>query len=134
MDSDDLWQITRRSRNLVRAINISRGLKRADEKPPADHWIKREPENEQKLLDGYYKFKGWTNEGVPTKQTLDKLGLSDVADELIRRGHLKGDEDICYTDQSCYSEDRPRPKDSAEALKFRKGKNFTLTEYIDKNK
>ncbi|NIS17784.1 MAG: hypothetical protein GWN67_26880, partial [Phycisphaerae bacterium] len=66
-------------------------------------WQKREPENEQKLLDEYYKFKGWTHEGVPTKLTLDKLGLDDVADELIKRGLIQGDEDICYTDQSCYS-------------------------------
>ena len=130
MDADDLWQIARRNRNLVRAINMTRGLKRADEKPPEDHWKKREPENEQKLLDDYYKFKGWTNEGVPTKLTLDKLGLDDVADELIKRGLIKGDEDICYKDQSCYSEGRPKDAE----VGFRKAEHFTLTEYNIKNK
>jgi aldehyde:ferredoxin oxidoreductase len=130
MDADDLWQVARRNRNLVRAINMSRGLKRADEKPPEDHWQKREPENEQKLLDEYYKFKGWTNEGVPTKLTLDKLGLDDVADELIKRGLINGDENICYTDQSCYSEGRPKDAD----VSFRKAEHFTLTDYNIKNK
>ena len=130
MDADDLWQVARRNRNLVRAINMSRGLKRADEKPPENHWAKREPENEQKLLSDYYKFKGWTNEGVPTKLTLDKLGLDDVADELIKRGLIRGDEDICYTDQSCYSEGRPKDAD----VSVRKAEHFTLTEYQIKNK
>jgi aldehyde:ferredoxin oxidoreductase len=109
---------------------VSRGLQRADEKPPEDHWATREPENEQKLLDEYYKFKGWTNEGVPTKLTLDKLGLGDVADELIERGLISGDEDICYTDQSCYSEGRPKDAE----VSFRKADSFTLTEYNIKNK
>lgn len=130
MDADDLWQVARRNRNLVRAINMSRGLKRADEAPPEDHWAKREPENEQKLLSEYYKFKGWTNKGVPTKSTLDKLGLDDVADELIKMGLITGDEDICYTDHSCYSEGRPKDAD----VSFRKADNFTLTEYNIKNK
>ena len=114
----------------IGCMSDSRGLKRADEKPPEDHWQKREPENEQKLLDDYYKFKGWTNEGVPTKLTLDKLGLDDVADELIKRGLIKGDENICYKDQSCYSEGRPKDAD----VSFRKAEDFSLTEYNIKNK
>lgn len=134
MDADELWQVARRNRNLVRAINVSRGLRRAVEKPPEDHWKIREPENEKKLLDDYYAFKGWTEDGIPTKKTLDKLGLDDVADELVKRGLITGNEDICYTDHSCYSEARPKPKDTAEAMEFRKGNYFTLTEYIDKNK
>ncbi|MDP2268428.1 MAG: aldehyde ferredoxin oxidoreductase N-terminal domain-containing protein, partial [Deltaproteobacteria bacterium] len=59
MDEAGLTQIYKRNRNLMRAINIRRGLKRADEKPPEDHWRKRFPELEEKLLDAYYKFKGW---------------------------------------------------------------------------
>lgn len=130
MDADDLWQAARRNRNLVRAINITRGLKRADEKPPEDHWKVREPENEQKLLDAYYQFKGWTEEGIPTKSTLAKVGLEDVADELIKRGLLKGDEDNCYMDHSCYSEGRSKD----DVVTIRKAEQFTLTEYNLRNK
>jgi aldehyde:ferredoxin oxidoreductase len=130
MDADDLWQVARRNRNLVRAINISRGLKRTDEKPPADHWKVREPEKEAELLDAYYRFKGWTRDGVPTKPTLEKLGLGDVAEALVNRGILTGDETEVYTDQSCYSE-----KQKKEAvLAVRQAEKFTLTEYISKNK
>ncbi len=96
IDTDGLWEIGRRNRNLVRAINIRRGMRRIDEKPPEDHWKKREPEAEQKLLDDYYSFKGWTNDGIPTKQTLDALGLDYVSEDLISRGILTGNEVTSY--------------------------------------
>jgi aldehyde:ferredoxin oxidoreductase len=86
LDSDRLWEIAARNRNLVRALNIRRGLRRSEEAPPADHWKKRDPEVEQKLLDAYYRFKGWNQEGIPTKETLDKLGLGYVGDDFARRG------------------------------------------------
>ena len=49
MDEAKLTQIYNRNRNLIRAINVRRGLRRADEKPPEDHWRKRFPELEQNL-------------------------------------------------------------------------------------
>jgi len=88
LDEASLTHITRRNRTLVRAFNNRRGLTRADEAPPQDHWKKRFPELEAKLLDEYYKFKGWNNQGIPTKETLHELGLGYVADELAARGIL----------------------------------------------
>jgi benzoyl-CoA reductase subunit BamB len=88
MDEEKLTQAARRYRTLIRAINIRRGMRRKDEKPPQDHWKKRFPELEEKLLDTYYRFKGWNNQGIPTKQSLDELGLGYVADDLIERGIL----------------------------------------------
>ncbi|MBS4026963.1 MAG: aldehyde dehydrogenase [Clostridia bacterium] len=92
LDKDGLWEIFQRNRNLVRAINVRRGMRRADEKPPEDHWAVRDHEMEQKLLDDYYDFKGWTKDGIPTKETLDKLGLDCVGEDLIKRGILTGHE------------------------------------------
>jgi benzoyl-CoA reductase subunit BamB len=89
MDEAGLTQVFNRNRNLVRAINVRRGLRRADEKPPEDHWKKRFPELEEKLLDAYYKFKGWNNDGIPTKEALHELDLDYVAEDLERRGILK---------------------------------------------
>ncbi len=34
------------------------------------------------LLQSYYRKRGWTMIGVPTKTTLDRLHLSDVAKRL----------------------------------------------------
>ncbi len=86
LDPDRLWEIAARNRNLIRALNVRRGLRRRDEKPPADHWKKRDPEMERKLLDAYYQFKGWNEDGIPTKETLDKLGLGYVSDDFTRKG------------------------------------------------
>jgi benzoyl-CoA reductase subunit BamB len=88
-----LTKIARRNRNLVRAVNIRRGLRRADEKPPADHWKKRFPELEAKLLDAYYKFKGWNSQGIPTRESLHELGLDYVSEDFLQRGILTDGED-----------------------------------------
>jgi len=92
MDEAGLTQIYRRNRNLIRAINVRRGLRRADEKPPEDHWKKRFPELEEKLLDTYYKFKGWNQDGIPTKETLQGLDLEYVAEDLEQRGIIKNEQ------------------------------------------
>ena len=93
MDEEKLTQAARRYRTLVRAINIRRGMRRKDEKPPEDHWKHRFPELEQELLDAYYKFKGWNKEGIPTKASLDAMGLDYVGADLIQRGILTDDDE-----------------------------------------
>ena len=89
MDETKLTQIYNRNRNLIRAINVRRGLRRADEKPPEDHWRRRFPELEEKLLDNYYRFKGWDNQGIPTKKCLQELDMASVAEDLEQRGVIK---------------------------------------------
>lgn len=86
MDEEKLTKAAKRYRTLVRAVNIRLGMRRKDEKPPEDHWKKRFPELEEKLLDAYYKMKGWNNDGVPTKETLEDLSLDYVAKEFEKRG------------------------------------------------
>ncbi len=92
MDEAKLKQAAKRYRTLIRAINIGRGMRRKDEKPPEDHWRHRFPELEKKLLDAYYRFKGWNNEGIPTKESLHELDLDFVSEEFVRRGILDGKE------------------------------------------
>ncbi len=89
LDEEGLKKIYRRNRNLLRAVNVRRGLRRADEVPPEDHWKKRFPELEKQLLDAYYKFKGWDDDGIPTKETLQELDLGYVAEDLEQRGIIK---------------------------------------------
>ncbi len=89
-DKDRLWECFMRNRNLVRALNARRGLRRFMERPPEDHWAVRNEEYEQQLLSKYYDFKGWTFDGIPTKETLERLGLGDVAKGLIEEGVLTG--------------------------------------------
>jgi len=93
MDEAKLTQATKRYRTLVRAVNIRRGMRRKDEKPPENHWKKRFPELEAKLLDEYYKLKGWNKEGIPTQESLHELGLDHVSEDFIQRGILKDNGD-----------------------------------------
>jgi aldehyde:ferredoxin oxidoreductase len=94
LDKDGLWEIARRNRNLVRALNVRRGLRRKDERPPEDHWKVRDHEFEQKLLDAYYEFKGWTKDGIPTKEILERFGLNYVSEDFLERGILTGNQGI----------------------------------------
>ena len=36
----------------------------------------------------YYKFRGWDEDGLPTRSKLEELGLKDVADGLEKSGLL----------------------------------------------
>jgi aldehyde:ferredoxin oxidoreductase len=87
-DKDKLWKVFQRNRNLVRALNVRRGMRRKDEAPPADHWAVRDNEYEQKLLDAYYQFKGWNKDGIPTKETLNLLDMDYVGKEFEQKGIL----------------------------------------------
>jgi aldehyde:ferredoxin oxidoreductase len=95
MDIDEagLKKIANRSRNLHRALNNRRGMRRADEKPPQDHWKRRFPDLEEQLLSTYYKFKGWNNDGIPTRERLEELDLGYAAEDLEKRGILKNGHD-----------------------------------------
>jgi benzoyl-CoA reductase subunit BamB len=86
MDEETLTQAAKRYRTLVRAINTRRGLRRKDDKPPENHWKKRFPELEKELLDTYYAFKGWNEQGIPTEDALHQLGLDYVFEEFHKRG------------------------------------------------
>jgi benzoyl-CoA reductase subunit BamB len=85
-DEGKLSEAVKRYRTLVRANNVRRGLRREDEKPPEDHWKKRFPDLEKKLLDTYYKFKGWNEQGIPTRECLHDLGLDYVYEDFEKRG------------------------------------------------
>ncbi len=86
MDKDKLKKAAKRYRTLIRAINVRRGLRRKDDRPPDDHWKKRFPELEKKLLDTYYQYKGWNQNGIPTKECLHDLSLDYVIDDFEKRG------------------------------------------------
>ena len=88
IDEAGLWQAATRTRTLLRAINVRRGMRRADDKPPENHWKKRFPELEAKLLDAYYKMKGWNSDGIPMKTFLHEMDLDYVGEDLEQRGIL----------------------------------------------
>jgi aldehyde:ferredoxin oxidoreductase len=91
-----LNQIADRTLNLIRAFwvrEFGRDWTREMDVPPA-RWFrdpltqgplkgaKLDREKYLIMLNKYYRKRGWDERGIPKKNTLKKLGLSDVADQL----------------------------------------------------
>jgi aldehyde:ferredoxin oxidoreductase len=76
-----------RTWTLERMFNLAAGLTKADDtlpermlKDPAPSGTGEGRVNElDKMLPEYYAYRGWTPEGVPTAETLGRLGLGDNA-------------------------------------------------------
>jgi aldehyde:ferredoxin oxidoreductase len=90
IDAKELLEAASRIYTLSRCYNIREGFSRADDNLP--HRTLHEPlpdgpgkgrsigdENFKRMLEEYYVARGWGKEtGVPTKETLDRLGLSEI--------------------------------------------------------
>ncbi len=112
IDIKQLFQIARRIRNLERAYSVREGVtreldsypkkfmdkeikyKRYDYKDRADiRLVERtailNSTKFEEMKDKYYALRGWDiATGIPTRETLEKLGLKDVARDLEKRGKL----------------------------------------------
>jgi aldehyde:ferredoxin oxidoreductase len=93
---DTLNAISERVFNLVRAFWVReyKGKWTSKMDAPPARWF-TEPLNEGvfkgakldqakygSLLQMYYDKRGWSEDGIPRRLTLEKLGLSDVAEQL----------------------------------------------------
>jgi aldehyde:ferredoxin oxidoreductase len=92
MSPDEAWDVGRRAVNIFRAFNIRAGIGKELDRPsvrygskPIDgptkgisimpHW--------DQMLDNYYTEMGWNpKNGVPTEETLKKLGISEIWNDL----------------------------------------------------
>jgi aldehyde:ferredoxin oxidoreductase len=93
-DEAELTKSAKRQTNLVRAYNRRLGLTEKDDIPPKIYFEQDPAPPHQKLTpevfktwrDRYYEIMGWDKEGTPTKETLEKVGLGYVWEELKKRG------------------------------------------------
>jgi len=94
--AEDVELIGERIYNLERAFNVREGVDRKEDRLP--HRVMEEPvpggphkgmrcsrEELDRMLDEYYHLRGWTNQGIPTREKLHELGLDFAADELWKR-------------------------------------------------
>lgn len=100
--SRDLFLAAERIYTLEHCYNVRLGMDRKDDTIPAMYF--EEPMNTgplkghkldrakfEKMLSEYYAYWGWeVATGIPTRATLARLGMEDVADELDRLGRLPG--------------------------------------------
>jgi aldehyde:ferredoxin oxidoreductase len=94
----DLKSVCERIYNIERAYLVREGIRREDDLPPPRYIESPVPSGPrkgwkvdlvkfEKVLDEYYKLRGWdVNTGVPTREKLEELELSYVADELEKSG------------------------------------------------
>ncbi len=77
-----------RIETLIRLFNINEGITREDDVIPHRFWDVEtigpskgmkafiDQDDFEKSLDSYYEHRGWNKDGIPTKKTIEKLGLS----------------------------------------------------------
>jgi aldehyde:ferredoxin oxidoreductase len=84
---DELLEVGARRLNLFRIFNTREGLGRKDDKLPKKFFKALKGEGPtagialthdeiESAKDEYYKLAGWTDDGVPTRQTLEKLDIA----------------------------------------------------------
>lgn len=84
--ADDLYVLAERSETLARLFNCREGFTRKDDILPGRIFEESLPDGPpkgqrfthgdlDKMLDEYYSLRGWDQEGRPTQDTLQRLGL-----------------------------------------------------------
>lgn len=82
----ELLQAGERIWNLERLFNLREGFTAEDDRLPTR--LTSDPNDcgdvvdLEPMLAEYYRFRGWTPEGVPTRRKLEQLGLGNLGDEL----------------------------------------------------
>ncbi|MCP4219010.1 MAG: hypothetical protein GY765_30530 [bacterium] len=97
---EDLDLVGERCKNMQRALLIRDYDRKFEtefneimpwfERPDGTEGISVDREKFKFTVFEYYKMRGWDENGRPTKETLDRLDLSDIADELVRLGKISG--------------------------------------------
>jgi len=91
--TEDMQRAGERIYNLEKAYNVREGWTKKDDYPPprvmkdpitdgvAKGQLVRQDEFEM-MLDAYYEARGWSKDGVPTKQKLVDLDLADIVEVI----------------------------------------------------
>ncbi len=87
---EDMMALGERLFNLKRMYNVRLGISRKDDTLPPRLMAHARPSGKSagslphigKMLDEYYDLRGWSEEGIPTRETLQKLGLAWTEDFL----------------------------------------------------
>ena len=92
----DIWTVGERGYNIERLFNIREGLTRKDDwlvdryfdeqttrGTPAVQGKSIDREKFKKMIDEYYQHHGWDENGVPTPETLSRLGLDKEPSHML---------------------------------------------------
>jgi len=87
-----LFESTERANQIEKSFNALLGLSRKDDKRQGIQRVPKDPMNEPGMLDEYYDYRGFSREGIPTRKRLLELGLTDVVEDLEKKGALSDHE------------------------------------------
>lgn len=100
LSEEEMLQAGERSFNIEKAFNAREGAGREKDMIP-DRFFKEglaggpshgavvDREKFDLILDEYYQARGWNEKtGLQKKETLERLGLEDIAEDLAKRGRL----------------------------------------------
>jgi len=92
----DVWHVAERAYNIERLFNIREGATRKDdwlvdryfdEPTPMGLDVARgktiDRDKFRAMIDEYYKLHGWDENGVPTKETLGRLGIAGEPSHML---------------------------------------------------
>jgi len=94
-DPRELMIMGERMVNLKRAFNVREGIRRKDDTLPERFTKEPMPNgpargqvvNLERMLDEYYQLRNWDLEtGIPKRETFERLGMLDIAEELEKSG------------------------------------------------
>jgi len=89
-DSESVARFGQRIETLTRLFNIREGLSRKDDTVPPKFWVAQttgsaegrkafvDEDDFERSLDKYYELRGWDSNGVPSKETIEMLGLTSL--------------------------------------------------------
>ena len=88
-DDNGITRFGQRVEALIRLFNVNEGVTRSDDVLPPRFWETEtigpskgmksfiDQDDFEKCLDKYYDLRGWNREGIPTKETIKEIGLSE---------------------------------------------------------
>ncbi len=83
-----LFEAAERAYQLEKSFNALLGISRTDDLRRGTRRGDDDPIHHPGMLDEYYRYRGCTADGLPTKKRLLEVGLEDAAADLGKRGKL----------------------------------------------
>jgi len=87
-DPEKLFKSAERAYQVERSYNALLGIDRKVDVRHGTRRGKEDPINHPGMLDEYYHYRGCSSEGLPTRKRLQEVGLSDVIEDLARKGKI----------------------------------------------
>ncbi|KPJ55894.1 MAG: hypothetical protein AMJ42_06005, partial [Deltaproteobacteria bacterium DG_8] len=87
-DPETLFESAERAYQIEKSYNALLGITRKDD---IRHGTRRGAEdsiNHPGMLDEYYFYRGCSSDGLPTRKRLQEIGLSDVVEDLAKKGKI----------------------------------------------